>query len=136
METNFPAKYSGTPLDGIPQEEAAANAHSGRPSSQNQHPADASLDNATPDVELGEVNLDNATPGIELGDERAHGGEVAIALPVTTDDKATGTGVGNRARARVRTRVCVRACRVLLRDVRERFGDERRRHNWREVTMV
>jgi hypothetical protein len=67
METNFPAKYSGTPLDGIPQEEAAANAHSGRPSSQNQHPADASLDNATPDVELGEVNLDNATPGVELG---------------------------------------------------------------------
>ena len=62
----MPAKYLGTPLDGILQEEAAANAHSGRPFSQNQHPADGSLDNATPDVELGEVNLDNATPGVEL----------------------------------------------------------------------
>jgi hypothetical protein len=67
METNLPAKYLGTPLDGILQEEAAANAHSGQPSNQNQHPAAASLeDNATPDVELGEVNLDNATPGVEL----------------------------------------------------------------------
>jgi len=32
--------------------------------------------------------------------------------------------------------VCVRARRALLRDVRERFGDERRRHDWREVTFV
>jgi hypothetical protein len=68
MEANLPAKYLGTPLDGILQEEAAANAHSGRPFSQNQHPADGSLDNATPDVELGEVDLDNTTPDLELGE--------------------------------------------------------------------
>ena len=75
METNLPAKYLGTPLDGFLQEEAAANAHSGLPSSQNQNPAalerratEASLDKAAPDVELGEVDLDNATPGVELGE--------------------------------------------------------------------
>ena len=61
METSSPVKSLGTSLDGFLQEEAAANAHSGLPSSQNQNPADASLD-----VELGEVDLDNATPGVEL----------------------------------------------------------------------
>ena len=78
MKTSSPAKPLGTPLDGILQEEAAANAHSGRPSGQNQNPAaqemrarEASLDNATRDVELGEVDLDNATPGAELGEDPA-----------------------------------------------------------------
>ena len=78
METSSPAKPLGTPLDGFLQEEAAANAHSGRPSGQNQNPAaqerrarEASLDNATRDVELGEVDLDNATPGAELGEDPA-----------------------------------------------------------------
>jgi hypothetical protein len=67
MKTSSPVKSVGTSLDGFLQEEAAANAHSGQPSNQNQHPAAASLeDNATPDVELGEV--DNATPGAELGE--------------------------------------------------------------------
>ena len=76
MKTSSPAKPLGTPLDGILQEEAAANAHSGRPSGQNQNPAAqerrasaASLDNPTPDVELGEVDLGNTTPGVELGED-------------------------------------------------------------------
>ena len=64
METGSPAKSLGTSLDGFLQEEVAANAHSGLPSCQNQNPAD--VDNATPDVELGEVDLDNATPGVEI----------------------------------------------------------------------
>ncbi len=73
METGSPAKSLGTSLDGFLQEEAVASAQSGLPSSQNQNPAalerratEASLDNATTDVELGEV--DNATPGAELGE--------------------------------------------------------------------
>ena len=76
METSSPAKPLGTPLDGILQEEAAANAHSGRPSGQNQNPAaqerrasEASLDNLTPDLERGEVDLGNTTPGVELGED-------------------------------------------------------------------
>ena len=76
METSSPAKPLGTPLDGILQEEAAANAHSGRPSGQNQNPAaqescarEASLDNPTPDLERGEVDLGNTTPGVELGED-------------------------------------------------------------------
>ena len=73
----MPAKYLGTPLDGILQEEAAANAHSGLPSIQNQNPADASLD-----VELGEV--DNATPGAELGEapelERKHPASAGVKV--------------------------------------------------------
>ena len=82
------------------------------------------------------INKTHKHTTVEGVHKRLNAGLITIALPVTTDDKATGTGVGNRARARVRTRVCVRACHVLLRDVRERFGDERRRHDWREVTMV
>ena len=76
METSSPAKPLGTPLDGILQEEAAANAHSGRPSGQNQNPAaqemrarEASLDNPTPDLERGEVDLGNTTPVVELGED-------------------------------------------------------------------
>ena len=69
METGSPAKSLGTSLDGFLQEEVAANAHSGLPSCQNQNPAD--VDNATPDVELGEVDLDNATPGVELAEASA-----------------------------------------------------------------
>ena len=76
MKTSSPAKPLGTPLDGILQEEAAANAHSGRPSGQNQNPAaqerrarEASLDNPNPDVERGEVDLGNTTPGVELGED-------------------------------------------------------------------
>jgi hypothetical protein len=79
MKTSSPVKSVGTSLDGFLQEEAAANAHSGLPSSQNKNPADASLD-----VELGEVDLDNATPGAELGEapelERKHPASAGVKV--------------------------------------------------------